>query len=64
VPSDPDPADFAQRLADEFDAYVAEHEIPEDEYPEAFARWIGAKSGGPPPRFEKLEPTLEADEQD
>ena len=26
------------------------------EWPEAFARWIAERTGGPEPRFEKVEP--------
>jgi hypothetical protein len=40
----------------DFDRYVAEHNIPEEELPEAFARWIADQTGGPPPRFERVEP--------
>ena len=42
-------------LAD-FDRYVEEHGIPEDDYPAAFARWIAEKTGGSVPTFEKVEP--------
>ena len=42
-----DPADF--------DRYVAEHSIPEEGLPEAYARWIAERTGGPVPRFEKVE---------
>ena len=28
----------------------------EEEWPEAFARWIAERTGGPVPRFEKVEP--------
>jgi hypothetical protein len=31
----------------DFDRYVEEHGIPEDDYPAAFAQWIGEKTGGP-----------------
>jgi hypothetical protein len=31
---------LAQRLADEFDAYVAKHNISEEDYPVALARWL------------------------
>jgi hypothetical protein len=41
-------------LAD-FDRYVEEHGIPEDDYPAAFALWIAEKTGGPVPKFEKVE---------
>jgi hypothetical protein len=40
----------------DFDRYVAEHNIPEEEWPEAFARWIAEQTGAPVPRFEKVEP--------
>jgi hypothetical protein len=42
-------------LAD-FDRYVEEHGIPEDDYPAAFALWIAEKTGGPVPRFERGPP--------
>jgi hypothetical protein len=38
-----------------FDRYVEEHGIPEEDYPAAFALWIAEKTGGPVPRFEKVE---------
>jgi hypothetical protein len=40
----------------DFERYVAEHNIPEEEWPEAFAHWIAEQTGGPVPRFEKVEP--------
>ena len=40
----------------DFDGYVAEHDIPEEKWPEAFARWIAERTGGPVPRFEKVAP--------
>jgi hypothetical protein len=40
---------------DEFDRYIAKHGIPEKEYPAAFALWIAESTGGPVPRFEKVE---------
>jgi hypothetical protein len=40
----------------DFDRYVAENNIPEEEWPEAFARWIAEHTAGPAPRFEKVEP--------
>jgi len=40
----------------DFDRYVAEHNIPEEEWPEAFARWFAEQTSGPVPRFEKVEP--------
>ena len=42
--------------AADFDRYIAEHDIPEEEWPEAFARWIAEQTSGPVPRFEKVEP--------
>jgi hypothetical protein len=46
--------DSAFSLA-EFDRYVEEHGIPEEDYPAAFALWIAERTGGPVPRFEKVE---------
>jgi hypothetical protein len=40
----------------DFDRYVAEHGIPEEERPEALARWIAERTGGPVPRFERVRP--------
>ena len=40
----------------DFDSYLAEHNIPEEEWPEAFARWIAERTGGPVPRFKRVEP--------
>jgi hypothetical protein len=37
----------------DFDRYVTEHGIPEDDYPAAFALWIVERTGGPVPRFER-----------
>jgi hypothetical protein len=37
--------------AADFDRYVAERNIPEEEWPEAFARWIAEQTGGPVPGF-------------
>jgi hypothetical protein len=34
---------------------VEEHGIPEEHYPAAFALWIEEVTGGPVPRFEKVE---------
>ena len=39
---------------EDFDRYVAEHNISEEQYPEAFARWLGEQTGGPPVRFERV----------
>lgn len=36
----------------DFDRYVTEHGI---DLPEAFANWIAEQTGGPPPRFEKVD---------
>jgi hypothetical protein len=41
---------------EDFDRYLDEHNIPEDEWPEAFARWIAERTDGPVPCFEKVEP--------
>jgi hypothetical protein len=41
-------------LAD-FDRYVAEHCIPKEDYPAAFALWLAEITGGPVPRLEKVE---------
>jgi hypothetical protein len=41
-------------LAD-FDRYVEEHGILEEDYPAAFAQWIAEATGGPVRRFEKVE---------
>ena len=46
--------DSAFELSD-FDRYVEEHGIPEEDYPAAFALWIAERTGGPAPRFEKVE---------
>jgi hypothetical protein len=48
--------DPAFSLAD-FDRYVEEHGIPEEDYPAAFARWIAQHTDGRVPRFEKVEET-------
>ena len=40
----------------DFDRYVAENNIPEEKWPEAFARWIAEQRGGSAPRFERVEP--------
>ena len=39
----------------DFDCYTAEHQIPEENRREAFARWIAERTRGPVPRFEKVE---------
>ena len=46
---------------DDFDRYVAEHGIPRDHYPAAFALWIAGVTAGPVPRFEKVEREEPAD---
>jgi hypothetical protein len=38
----------------DFDRYVEEHGIPEEDWPAAFARWIAEGTGGPVPRFESV----------
>ena len=40
---------------DDFDRYVEEHGIAVEDYPAAFALWIAEITGGPVPRFEKVE---------
>jgi hypothetical protein len=40
---------------DAFDRYVQEHGIPEEGWPAAFARWIAERTGGPVPRFKRVE---------
>jgi hypothetical protein len=47
------PNDSARNLAD-FDRYVEEHGIPEEDYPAAFALWIAQHMDGRVPRFERL----------
>jgi hypothetical protein len=39
----------------DFDRYVEEHGIPEEDYPAAFALWIAERTGGPVPDFEESE---------
>jgi hypothetical protein len=46
---------------DDFDRYVAEHGIPEEHYAAAFALWLAEITGGPVPRFEKVEREEPAD---
>jgi hypothetical protein len=46
---------------DDFDRYVDEHGIPEEDYPAAFALWIAEVTGGPVPRFQKVEREQPAD---
>jgi hypothetical protein len=45
----------------DFDRYVEEHGIPEQDYPAAFALLIAERTGGPVPRFEKVEREAPAD---
>jgi hypothetical protein len=40
-----DNVDSAFNLTD-FDRYVGEHGIPEEDYPAAFALWIAERTGG------------------
>ena len=40
----------------DFDHYVAEHGIPPEDHPAAFALWYAETTGEPVPRFEKVEP--------
>jgi hypothetical protein len=40
---------------EDFNRWAVEHEIPEEEWPEAFARWLGEQMEDSPVRFEKLE---------
>jgi hypothetical protein len=39
----------------DFDDYLAEHGIPEEDVPGAFALWLGSQMDGRVPRFEKVE---------
>jgi hypothetical protein len=39
----------------DFDRYLAEHNIPEEEWPEAFALWLAEQTGGSVPDFEQVE---------
>ena len=41
---------------EDFERWVVENEIPEEEWPEAIARWLGEQTGDSPVRFEKVEP--------
>jgi hypothetical protein len=45
----------------DFDRYVDEHGIPAEDHPAAFALWIAEITGGPAPRFEKVEREEPAD---
>lgn len=40
---------------EDFNRWAVEHEIPEEEWPAAFARWLGEQTGSSPVRFEKVE---------
>ena len=40
---------------EDFDLYVAEHGMRREHYTAAFALWIAEVSGGPVPKFEKVE---------
>jgi hypothetical protein len=46
---------------EDFDRYVEEHGIPREDYPAAFALWLAESTGGPVPRFEKVEREAPAD---
>jgi hypothetical protein len=54
------PIDRAVSLAD-FDRYIEEHGIPAEDYPAAFALWLAEITGGPVPRFEKVDREEPAD---
>jgi len=41
---------------EDFDRYCADNNVQADDYGDAFARWIAERAGGPPPRFEEVEP--------
>jgi hypothetical protein len=49
------PDESAFSLAD-FDRYLEEHGIPEEEVPAAFAHWLGEQMERTPLRFQKVEP--------
>jgi hypothetical protein len=40
---------------EDFDRYVDQHRIPEENWPAAFALWLAEVTGGPGPRFEKVQ---------
>jgi hypothetical protein len=46
---------------EDFGRYVDERGIAEEAYPAAFALWIAEVTGGPVPRFEKVEREEPAD---
>jgi len=54
------PDESAFSLAD-FDRHVAEHGIRKEDWPAAFAVWLAEATGGPVPRFEKVEREAPAD---
>jgi hypothetical protein len=39
-----------------FERWVVENEIPDEERPVALARWLGKQTRRPPLRFERVEP--------
>ncbi|HXV58066.1 MAG TPA: hypothetical protein VD704_09370 [Gaiellaceae bacterium] len=39
----------------DFDRYVEEHGIPEEDHPAAFALWYAETTGEPVPRFVKVD---------
>lgn len=45
----------------DFDRYVDEHGVPEEDWPTAFALWIAQRTGGSVPRFERVERAPPAD---
>ena len=52
---------------EDFDRYVEEHGIPEEDYPAAFVLWYAEATGEPVPSFEKVErakehPLIEGDD--
>jgi hypothetical protein len=40
---------------EDFDRYVEENGISEEDYPAAFAQWIAERTGEPAPKFEEAE---------
>jgi hypothetical protein len=46
---------------EDFDRYATEHNIPKEDWPAAFALWLAETTGGPVPRFEKVEREEPAD---
>jgi hypothetical protein len=53
------PASIA--YSSDFDRYVEENGIAEENWPAAFALWVAEVTGGPVPRFEKVEREMPAD---